>query len=207
MTKVVPTVIVPIIYNEKIPWYWEQALNAVGSVLEQTVRPELIVSVEEDHATAKNRGVERADTEWCMFLDADDTLHPKFIEHLEVEDGKVGLLKPQCYINGVYISFPTADLLERNFLINSCVFRKEVYERVGGADNRPYPDWFLWSKMLIEEDMEIQEVESQYNYLKTNVGINNRNTQEDVKRTKEDIEAYAKRHGRNSLVPTTRKEF
>lgn len=209
MTQIIPTVIIPIVYNEKLDWYWEKSKDAIGSVMAQTVQPELVVSVGLTHAEAKNSGVDKANTEWCMFLDADDTLEPEFIENLEMTDNNVGLLKPQCYINGVHMTFPVANLLSQNFLINGCVFKKEIYQEVGGSEDRAFPDWFLWAKMLTRRDIDIQEVESRYNYLRTNVGLNSQNTTQDYLDTKNDIkdyfEEYAVENDTDELIPNVRK--
>lgn len=188
--NVIPTVIIPIIYNEKIDWYWDKAKDAIESVIHQTVKPELIVSVDLTHAKAKNAGVEKANTEWCMFLDADDALNHEFIENLEVENEWVGLLKPTCLLNGVELTLPVANLFAQNFLINACVFKRDIYLDVGGSEDRPFPDWYLWAKMFTEYDMEVQEVDSIYHYRKTNVGLNAHNSPDDWKQTQEDIKNY-----------------
>ena len=194
MKQVIPTVIIPLIHNEQFEYYWHLSRTAVDSIFYQTERPDLILSIEDTLAKAKNRGVERADTEWCMFLDADDELGKDFIEKLYVKGDSVGLLKPQVYLNGKLWDFRVANLMTSNFLINGCVFKKDIYEAVGGTEERTFEDWHLWAKM---------DVDSTYHYHKSSTGLNSQATQQDISDVKHDIEEYMRDHGNtdNNLTP------
>lgn len=64
---------------------WRNRGRSVAESLKtQTVQPASIHHIHGNTlAEARNRGAQDAEGSWLLFLDADDSLHPRFIEHME----------------------------------------------------------------------------------------------------------------------------
>lgn len=104
-------------------------------------------------ANARNFGIEHLDTIYCVCLDADDELHPQFIEAtlpaLEA-DKSLGIA-----YTGLMTIFPDGrevvsqwpeqydfekQLNRKNQVPTACMFRREGWERTGGYRQRFAPD-------------------------------------------------------------------
>lgn len=109
-------------------------------------------------SSARNTGIKAAKTEWVLTLDADDRLHPTFLEKCLQKAEETG-----CDIvgtwqqefgdrNGMYrfIDNPTFEMFMESNRINCCsLYRKKMWEDVGGYDEtlkRGLEDWNLWLK-------------------------------------------------------------
>lgn len=109
-------------------------------------------------SSARNAGIKEVTTEWVLTLDADDKLHPQFIEKTLAKAEETG-----CDIvgtwqqefgdrNGMYrfIDNPTFEMFMQSNRINCCsLYRKKMWEGVGGYDENMksgYEDWFYWLK-------------------------------------------------------------
>lgn len=109
-------------------------------------------------SSARNAGIKEATTEWVLTLDADDKLHPQFIEKTLAKAEETG-----CDVvgtwqqefgdrNGMYrfIDNPTFEMFMEANRINCCsLYRKKMWEDIGGYDENMksgYEDWFFWLK-------------------------------------------------------------
>ena len=111
------------------PLWKEKAHRALSSVRAQTVKP---ASVHAIHGVsldqARNQGAEWALGEWLLFLDADDTIRPEFLEAMSQTISSIGdrnvLLQPShvCNIDtpigkaGVVSMIPPTDIMSINVL-------------------------------------------------------------------------------------------
>lgn len=126
-------------------------------------------------SSARNRGIENAQTEFIITLDADDKYETTFIEKalaIALENEDVGIVSSwginfamakQCGENkpkGKGIE----DFLFQNAAVGTSLFRKVCWEKVGGYDGDPkngYEDWEFyiavcklgWKVHIIEESL------------------------------------------------------
>jgi glycosyltransferase involved in cell wall biosynthesis len=118
------------------------------------------VVVEQDNqglARARNNGIRRASGAYIIPLDADNRLHPVFVERaMAVLDARpeVGIV----YGDAMYVGersgrwvvgpYDFKRLLRSNYIDACACFRRSVWERAGGYDEHmPYmgwEDWDLW---------------------------------------------------------------
>lgn len=140
------SVIIPIKLTENM--YWEHFPNAIKSVLRQTYKNyEIIVQqYENDVSEGRNKGLEKAQGKYCVCLDADDTLHPEFMEKTLRLIDTYDIISTQGDING-RIFYPDATgFNEGNRILNCFLFKKEIWDRykfnetLGGLEDY---DWNL----------------------------------------------------------------
>lgn len=187
----IPTLIIPLVLNDKYEHYKSLAeQRAIPSIEAQTVVTPYIISEHESHITAKNNGVAKAGTEACMIMDADDILDPNFIRAVDsVEEWDI--IKPRVYVNGLLNALPRYDIRKMNFLINGCPFKKWLWDGVGGSEDIPYPDWYIWAKMIIKYDPNIVYCrDAIYNYIQEDTGLNRNRTVEDMATIMTAIQEY-----------------
>lgn len=176
----IPTVVIPIINNERKEHYEHLAQRAVASTERQTLVTPYLVSYGDTLSEAKNSGVDKADSEYCMILDADDVIDRHFMAAVD-SVGEWDIIKPRVYTNGILNVFPERDIRTMNFLINGCPFKTELWQDVGGAEEVPYPDWYLWAKIVIKHDPNIVYVrDAIYHYIQTGDGLNQNRSREDM---------------------------
>lgn len=138
--------------------YWMDLATKVAlpSIHAQTVRPHAIsISYHETSLSeARNFGAERAETEWLCFVDADDALDSRYIEHMLAAEGDIR--RPSTigfYEDGTEDSepvlIPRANLKERNYIVIGSFVRREQFLKVGGFRNLPVlEDWDLWIRCV-----------------------------------------------------------
>lgn len=103
-------------------------------------------------ASSRNDGAAKADTEWLIFLDADDELAPGYVEAMARADGDLRAPSVSYVHHG--LPDPPLSLADRNIRhLNPCVIgtavRKTLFERVGGFHDEPiYEDWALWLRCV-----------------------------------------------------------
>ncbi|MCL9809091.1 glycosyltransferase family 2 protein [Flavobacterium luminosum] len=111
-------------------------------------------------SSARNAGIQIAKGEFILPLDADDILHPDYLQKavpLLKENKHLGIVS--CFSNFFYqntsnvvfqlkpIGSTWEDLLFVNQLIATSLFKRECWEKVGGYDERMkkgFEDWDFW---------------------------------------------------------------
>ncbi len=108
---------------------------------------------------ARNTGISQAEGKYICCLDADDKLHPTYLEKallvLEANHG-VDIIYSWTQVFGeedrVWYNpeFDPAKLILRNIIFTAAVFQRRDWERVGGyreAMTKGYEDWEFWIRM------------------------------------------------------------
>ena len=100
-------------------------------------------------AAARNGAISEAGSEWICIVDADDNLHPNYFKHMSKFADSFDLLAPD--IRWVYVGtrrktrvthMGNVNILNQNPCCIGTVFRKSVWEEVGGFKNLPVlEDW------------------------------------------------------------------
>lgn len=152
--------------------------EAIQSALDQTVECEVIVVndgspdntsevakmfdvklIEKENgglSSARNAGIKEATGEWILTLDADDKIAPDFVEKCLKYNDEYDIIGTGQQEFGdtdrkyLFKQNPThADFLQNN-QINCCsLFRKEIWETIGGYDEEMklgYEDWDFWMR-------------------------------------------------------------
>jgi glycosyltransferase involved in cell wall biosynthesis len=150
------SIIIPIKTTENE--YWDLLPKAIKSVLRQTNKDyELIISqYDNDVSEGRNKGIERAHGEYCLTLDADDTLHPQFLEKVKNYCGQYDIVATDGYISGFIFKKKfiakdgvLEDFLQNNRILNCSIFKKEIWNRYHFNENLGgYEDWDFWVKAL-----------------------------------------------------------
>lgn len=113
----------------------------------------------------RNFGFQHARGKYVCSLDADDMLHPLFLEMaiflLEAHGYDVVSSALQCFGGADdfvgTVEYPTLeDMLEGNYIYAPGVFRREAWERTGGYHDTGlgadliYEDWRFWQRLLAQ---------------------------------------------------------
>lgn len=151
--------------------------EAIESALNQTVKAEVIVV--DDGSTdnslkvirqypvkliaqsnkglpgARNAGIKEATGEWILPLDSDDKIDPTFLEKT-IGKGDIVATGMQEFGENNRKYLPPSELTYKNFISHNNIyccslFRKKVWETVGGYDEKMtlgLEDWQFWLKSL-----------------------------------------------------------
>ena len=132
--------------------FWERmAINAHRSCEDQTfMNFQLVYSKGENITECRNKALENVNTEYLIFLDADDELHPTYIE--EMLKGNADIRVPSVhrhYENGHLDTDQThyqpKDLMTGNYIVVSAMIRTSLFKQLGGFhDYDTLEDWDLW---------------------------------------------------------------
>jgi glycosyltransferase involved in cell wall biosynthesis len=113
-------------------------------------------------SAARNTGIENAKGDYILCLDADDTLEPDFIELTVDQDDIVATYQNEFGARNEklrWLEHPVlSDFMEYNQIPAGCLFKKELWEKVGGYDEamrEGYEDWDFWVRILKETDATI----------------------------------------------------
>jgi glycosyltransferase involved in cell wall biosynthesis len=138
------SVIIPI-WGEAYNKYLGECLESVFAQTYPNIEI-IIVGSELSLPVARNLGISRASGEWVVCLDADDKISPDYIEKCLKEPYDVvggGIQEFGDYDRYTYIE-QTNDFTEYNKMQCSALFKKEMWEKLGGYDEAlklGYEDW------------------------------------------------------------------
>lgn len=134
------------------------AHRAMASAHAQTKECEIVYSEGETLAEARNSGVEKANGDLIILLDADDELDVNYVEEMSkrshygypnfclLQPATLGVANGKEDANPVLI--PEKPLDQGNFLVIGTAFHKALFNKVGGFQEWPfYEDWALFWKM------------------------------------------------------------
>lgn len=143
--------------------------RALPSVREQGYRYLLVHQPEGTLHGARNEALQRVDTEWVIYLDADDELEPGYIERMAEElpgDGRDYLVVPRVrYVNSFGVPrdpyFPRVAghthacvddcLRDGNWMVIGTAARADQLRRVGGwRDFAWSEDWDMWIRCWLD---------------------------------------------------------
>lgn len=136
----------------------ERAATAVRSVEAQTVSPRWVTdyhrtSKDSDLADLRNCAAATVpEAEWLIFLDADDQLHPEYVERMlagtaDVRQPSTAGVHPDGRVEDPCL-IPRRDLLTGNYIVIGAMMRKDAFDAVGGFRSLPiYEDWDLWLRL------------------------------------------------------------
>ncbi len=111
---------------------------------------------------ARNAGAKRSTSDYIFFLDADDYIHPQFVEQLISALIQAQQTNPQAaiaYCDQQYVghsqaiipacSWNVPKLLYRNYLSITSIMTKQAFDSVGGFSTEvnqtaSFEDWDLW---------------------------------------------------------------
>ena len=143
------TVLIPI-YGHDLKRWIDLAMIAKESVDAQTVQPEhCLVLIGKDITECRNNALAFR-TEFTIFLDADDTLHPTYIE--EMLKGTADIRVPSVHrhyqdgrIDTDQHWYQPKDLMTGNYIVVSAMIRTSLFKQLGGFhDYETLEDWDLW---------------------------------------------------------------
>lgn len=108
----------------------------------------VVFSRGESLADCRNRGAERAESEWLLFLDADDELAPGAVDALARASGDLRIPATSYVRRGIPAEpmfWPQNDIRDTNYLVVSTLIRRDLFWEVGGfQDCLCYEDWLLF---------------------------------------------------------------
>lgn len=113
----------------------------------------------EGPATARNYAVAKSKTKIIVSLDADDLIEPTYLEETYFAlyfnpEASWAYTDSLGFGNLEYVwkvHFNSERLKKKNFLIEVGTFRKEIFDQVGGYDDRQkysHEDWSLWLRFM-----------------------------------------------------------
>lgn len=133
------------------------ARKALASTHNQTEPPDAVVWWHgEGLQDARNLGAAHIDTDWLIFLDADDELDVGYVAAMKAASGDIR--RPSTlgvYSDGTEDEEPVliparGDGLDTgNYIVIGAMVRASLFHAVGGFDDYPIlEDWDLWRRMV-----------------------------------------------------------
>lgn len=105
---------------------------------------------------ARNCAAIQLNTDWIIFLDADDDLKSDYIKEMKIGAEPGMLLQPATLgcVDGKYDNYPVVippkDLYKANYLVIGTAVERERFIEVGGFRDLPaLEDWDLWIRLVI----------------------------------------------------------
>ena len=130
--------------------------ECVESIRNQTIPDiEIIVSDKFDNLpAARNAGIKQSNREYILCLDVDDKLKPNAIERMLDEGGDIiAFDREDQYGNPHPLedNFEEFDFRQSNRIIACSMFKRELWEKIGGYDEKMvdgYEDWDFWLRAV-----------------------------------------------------------
>lgn len=131
--------------------------RAWPSAEQQDAKAIFVYHADGTQASCRNAGAEAADTDYLVFLDADDELSPNYIRWMRgaAQKDPGALLTPMvCYVRGGIRArarfWPECDLRNGNWLIIGTAVPRDLFHAVGGFRDDPHglEDWSLWARCV-----------------------------------------------------------
>lgn len=148
------TVIIPI-YGDIV--FWESmATGAHRSCEDQTtIKFQLVYSKGGNISECRNKALENVNTDWIIFLDADDWLEHTYIEEMlkkaeQHPDGDIFVPSVHRHYEDGRIDtdqhwYKPKDLMTGNYIVVSAMIRTSLFKKLGGFhDYESLEDWDLW---------------------------------------------------------------
>lgn len=169
------TIIIGIFGDAK---YWMNRAEMVAIPSAERQGRRVIVSYSDTLAQARNLGAAKADTEWLIFLDADDELKLGYVDALMAGDGDLRAPAVQ-WITNESASEPetlhTRDIENMNPCVIGTAIRKSMFEQVGGFQEwEIYEDYALFLKAYRQGAQIVHHPQAVYKVYDT---TNSRNKQ------------------------------
>ena len=150
--------------------YLERCLTSVKNQTYKNIEV-IIVDDETDLPSARNKGVCKSNGEYVLCLDVDDQLMPNAIEKMVNEGGDIITFNRVSQNGSLMIcdkKFSVDDFMEGNRIIACSMFKRKVWDTIGGYDETlvdGYEDWDFWLAAVkegfkityLEEVLYIQE--------------------------------------------------
>lgn len=131
------------------------AERAQQSAFNQVVKANRVIwSHKATVSEARNFGASLSTGDWLIFLDADDELDPRYIEHMIAGSGDIRQPSTLGVVNGVEDDFPVLieqkSLIIGNYLIIGSMVRRKLFLSVGGFRDFPIlEDWDLFIRLAL----------------------------------------------------------
>lgn len=117
----------------------------------------LVVKKNGGLSSARNAGIKLAKGEYIVCLDSDDTIDPTYVEKCVAQQGDITCTAMEEFGDGRGSHQPDKerltlqDFIRANRIFCSAMFKRRVWELVGGYDEklvRAYEDWDMWIRAL-----------------------------------------------------------
>jgi glycosyltransferase involved in cell wall biosynthesis len=179
MNKKSVTVIIPIFGD--VSYFMPFAQRAYYSVADQTMQPEsVLISINDGMQSARNNAGLNANTEYIIFLDADDTLDKRYIEHITNYDN-ADIVVPSVHriysdgrIDKDQAPYLPKNLMIGNYVVIGALLRTEHFKKMGGFhDYDALEDWDFY---LRSEEADARFVQGTKAIYEIHIRENSRNT-------------------------------
>ena len=117
--------------------------TALPSALWQAESPPVVMVHGETLAAARNAAAAQAETEWLIFLDADDQLAPGYIAAMSAASGDLRV--PRLDLGGIEVDLTGRDIEHTNPCPVGTAIRKAMLADCGGwPEFKAWEDWALF---------------------------------------------------------------
>jgi glycosyltransferase involved in cell wall biosynthesis len=163
-------------------------------------------------AASQNIGIEYARAPWVLKVDADDKIHPSYVEEIlraAADDPRRNVIFSPCQHFGAkthiyrYPAFDYARMMQQFMIPGPAAFRKELWAIVGGYDEsmRSAEDWDLYIRAQIAVGLVPHQLPEPRWYYRMHSGP--RASAEGIKRLAE-LQHYWRGHTRKTVMERSR---
>ena len=166
-------------YGDKKFWL-PFTMRAMQSVENQTVDCDWRIVDAGDLQSCRNTGGLTAETDYLIFLDADDTLSPTYIEEMLKGTGDIRVPSVHRHYEDGRIDtdqkwYTPIPLIQRNYIVVSAMIRTSLFKQLGGFhDYESLEDWDLWLRAE-EAGATFEQIPSAVLHVNKRVGSRNSN--------------------------------